>query len=111
MTVGCRPVARRATQLETPPPGSRCPACWVELVLNPRSVSICPRCFVFVLCLAPGRLQPVLRSDLVRLAPAHRFELCAEQAHMITVGSNRWRSRPPPAPYRGPAGPYRTGQG
>jgi hypothetical protein len=87
-------VTRRPTRLDTPLPGHRCPACWCSLVLDPRRVGVCPRCFVLVVCLAPERLQRLVPADLTRLSLDDRCRLVAEQAHLITVASNAWRAAP-----------------
>ena len=102
---------RRPTRLEQPLPGTRCAACWCPIDLQPRRVGICPRCYVLLVCLAPDVVQRLVSADLVRLAPTERFRIVAQQAHLITVASNAWRARVPPAPYRGVSGPYRPGQG
>ena len=89
-------VPRRPTRLETPPPGCRCPACWHLLVLEPRQVSICPRCYVIVTCSAPEVVHRLVQADLLRLTVADRMRLCTDRAHMISVGALAWRTAPRP---------------
>jgi len=85
---------RRPTKLDSPPPGTRCPACWVDLVIDPRIVAVCPRCFVLVVCLAPERVLRLVPADLPRLSPADRHRLQLRQIALIGDASHRWRTLP-----------------
>jgi hypothetical protein len=94
-------VTRRPTQLETPPPGTRCPACWHQILgLQARAVSICPCCYVIVFCITPGQvMQRLVPADLRALSLNDRCRLSADQAQLIMLASNAWRAAPrPPRP-------------
>lgn len=85
----------RPTRLDTPLPGQRCPACWEPSDLQPRSVAVCPRCFVLVACIGPERLQRLAPADMCRLSVADRQQLANEQGQLMQVAADRWRSTPP----------------
>lgn len=93
-------MTRRPTQLETPPDGTRCPACWHAIELQARAVSICPCCFVIVFCITPGKLmQRLVPGDLRGLSLTDRCRLSADQANLIMLASSAWRAAPrPPRP-------------
>lgn len=103
-------MTRRPTRLEQPLPGSRCPACWLELELKLGTVSICTRCFVLVGCTAPAALRRLDRVDLLRLAPADQMQLTADRHAMVTAAASAWRALPRVSHSPGASGPFPPGR-
>jgi len=84
---------RRPTQLEVPPPGIRCPACWEPHETKPKMVSVCGRCFALIVCLVPGQLQRLVPTDVPRLSTESRRVVFEHRMRLIVAASDRWRAR------------------
>lgn len=93
----------RPSRLDSPPPGPRCPGCWLaRSVPETRlpgggflDVSVCPRCF----CLVAGFGEGMHRVDWTGIPFVVAPFLRMVHAGLVEARAREWRSLPrPPRP-------------
>lgn len=95
---------RRATRLEVPPPGPRCPSCWTPAnpPPPPGTVVVCGVCYVLVLCPSPGTLLVLDPQRHWQMLPgAELASACRQRNELILTAAARWRLLPRPPPQAG----------